>query len=150
MSHRTAQRLVSAQRASPFSSRRRHSLTNLIARNAPLSRRRLSSHEVDPSQENPSLNLWSQIREARPAVRYTVYAGLVLMVTAETAFWFNVVRAKYFPSKVDKEQDEAEKLRQDLRAAIEGYRLVWLQNYTRYYGAYVWGVGYGGLDGLCP
>ncbi|KAF3042023.1 hypothetical protein E8E11_007295 [Didymella keratinophila] len=148
MSTSTAQRLVPAQRASPFSSRQLHSLTNPSAQVIALFRRH-SSHKVNLPQENtPSLNLWSQIREARPAVRYTVYAGLGLMATAETTFWFNVIRAKYFPSKVDKEQEEAARLLDDFRAAIKGYRAVWLRNYDRYHGAYIWGAGYGGLDGL--
>lgn len=95
-----------------------------------------------------SPNLWSQIREARPAVRYTVYVGLGLMTIAETTFWFNVIRAKYFPSKVVEEQKEAARFMEDLRAAIKGYRAVWMRNYDRYYGAYIWGVDYGGLDEL--
>ncbi|KAJ4337751.1 hypothetical protein N0V87_004499 [Didymella glomerata] len=120
-------------------------LTDFIA--SPF-RRHASSRKVDPPQENPSLNLWSQIRSARPAVRYTVYGGLGLMVTAETTFWFNVIRAKYFPSKVSEEREEAVRLLDDIGAAVEGLRAVWMRNYNRYYGAYIWGAGYGGLDGL--
>lgn len=141
MSAITAQRLVSAQRASPFPVRRLHSLTDSSAPNAPLSRRHVSSHKPNPPQENPSVNLWSQIREARPAARYTLYAGLGLMATAETVFWFKVVRAKYFPSKVAEEREEAARLLEDFTTAIEGYRAVWLRNYGRYYGTYVWGAG---------
>lgn len=81
-------------------------------------------------------------------MRYTVYAGLGLMATAETTFWFNVIRAKYFPSQVTEEQEEAARLLGNFRAAIQGYRAVWLRNYDRYYGAYIWGAGYSGLDGL--
>lgn len=149
MSFRTAQRLVSAPRASPFSTRRRHSLTALSTRTAQLFRRPFSSHKVESPQEcTPSLNLWSQIRDARPAVRYTVYAGLGLMATAETTFWFNVIGAKYFPSKVAEEQEEAARLLDDLSAAIKGYRVVWMRNHDRYYSAYIWGADYGSLDGL--
>jgi hypothetical protein len=148
MSSRTAQKMVSAQRASPFPTRRLHSLTDLVARTTPLSRRQFCSHKFDSGQEKPSLNLWLQIRAAPPAVRYTVYVGLGLMATAETTFWYNVIRAKYFPSKVAEGQEEAARLMADLRAAVKGYRAVWLYNYDRYYGAYIWGVGYGGLDRL--
>jgi hypothetical protein len=70
------------------------------------------------------------------------------MVTAETTFWFNVIRAKYFPSKVSEEREEAVRLLDDIGAAVEGLRAVWMRNYNRYYGAYIWGAGYGGLDGL--
>jgi hypothetical protein len=70
------------------------------------------------------------------------------MVTAESTFWFNVVRAKYFPSKAVEGKEEADRFLQDLRTAVKGYRTVWLANYNRYYGAYAWGLGYGGLDGL--
>ena len=149
MSASTAQTLVSAQRASPFHTRQLHSLTGANARVTSPSRRFSSSHKFGPPQEKTtSLNLWSQIREARPAVRFTVYAGLGLMATAEATFWFNVIRAKYFPSKVAEEQEEAARLLDDFWLAIKGYRAVWLRNYDRYYGAYVWGVGYGGLDDL--
>lgn len=150
MSVTTVQRLVSARRASHFPTRRLHSLTDLNTQFAPLSRRHVSSHKVDPPQEKStsSPNLWAQIREARPGVRYTVYVGLGLMVTAETTFWLNVIRTKYFPSKVAEEQKEAARFMEDLRAAIKGYRVVWMRTYNRYYGAYIWGVGYGGLDGL--
>lgn len=82
-------------------------------------------------------------------MRYTVYAGLGLMATAETTFWFNIVKAKYFPSKVASEQEEATQLLDDFKAAIKDYRAVWLRNYDRYYGAYIWGAGYDGLNGLC-
>ncbi|KAF2627696.1 hypothetical protein BU25DRAFT_410833 [Macroventuria anomochaeta] len=144
------QMLVPARRASPFSTRQLHSLPGLSTQLAPLSRRHISSHKAVPPQENSasSFNLWAQIREARPAVRYTVYAGLGLMATAETTFWFNVIKSKYFPSKNAEEQDEAAQFLEDLRAVIKGYRAVWMQNYNRYYGAYVWGADYSGLDGL--
>jgi hypothetical protein len=109
--------------------------------------RRHLSHKVDPPQEKPpSLNLWSQIREARPAVRYTVYAGLGLMATAETTFWLSVIRAKYFPSSYAEEERKAEQLLESLQAAVKGFRAVWLTNYGKYYGAYTWGIEYGGLD----
>jgi hypothetical protein len=103
-------------------------------------------HTENPSL--PSFSLLQQIREARPAVRYTVYAGLGLMATVETTFWFNVLRAKFFPRASDEEKSEDEELLHRLRDAMKGYRYVWMRNYGRYYGAYVWGLGYGGLDGL--
>lgn len=81
-------------------------------------------------------------------MRYTVYAGLGLMVTAESTFWFNVLKAKYFPSAREDDQQKAKQLLEDFRAAVRGYRAVWLTNYGRYYGAYTWGLGYGGLDAL--
>ena len=81
-------------------------------------------------------------------MRYTVYAGLALMATAESTFWFNVVRAKYFPSQVVEGKEDADRFLQDLRSAVKGYRMVCLANYGRYYGAYAWGLGYGGLDEL--
>lgn len=142
MSARAVQTLVAARKASPFSTRQMHSLPGSSTSLAPLSKRHVSSHRVDSPQtkSSSSLNLWSQIKEARPAVRYTVFAGLGLMATAETTFWYNVVRAKYFPSKVAEEEEEAARFLQDLRAAVEGYRAVWMQNYDRYYGAYIWGA----------
>ena len=98
----------------------------------------------------PSLNLWSTIREARPAVRYTVYAGLGLMATVESTFWFKVLKAKFFPSVSQEEQEQADQFLETIRGAVKGYRKVWLRNYNRYYGAHLWGLGYGGLDGLDP
>jgi hypothetical protein len=149
MSTRAVPMLVAAQRASPFRTRQPHSLQRSSTRKTTLGHRLLSSHKAGPSQDSStSLNLWAQIKEARPAVRYTVYAGLALMVTAESTFWFNVVRAKYFPSKAVEGKEEADRFLQDLWNAVKGYRTVWLANYNRYYGAYAWGLGYGGLDGL--
>jgi hypothetical protein len=85
----------------------------------------------------PSFNLFSEVRNSRPAVRYTVYAGLGLMATVESTFWFNVIRAKFFP----KEKDEAEAFLANAWNALESGRAAWMGNYGRYYGGYVWGVG---------
>ena len=101
--------------------------------------------------ENPSLpsfNLFKLVRDAKPAVRYTVYAGLGLMATVETTFWFHVLRAKFFPRVSAEEQAKADALLERLNEAIKTYRHVWMANYGRYYGAHVWGLGYRGLDGL--
>ncbi|KAH6853063.1 hypothetical protein BKA58DRAFT_394792 [Alternaria rosae] len=101
--------------------------------------------------ENPSLpsfNLFKLVHEAKPAVRYTVYAGLGLMATVETTFWFHVLRAKSFPRASAEEQEKADALLQRLNEAMKNYRHVYMANYGRYYGAHVWGLGYGGLDGL--
>lgn len=92
------------------------------------------------AEQFPSLNLFVLLREAKPAVRYTVYAGLGLMATAESTFWFNVIRAKYFPSKgVEKERND--ELLKSVGEAVQGYRKAYLGNYRRYYGGYLWGVG---------
>ena len=110
-----------------------------------------SSSKPDHHAENPpppSFNLLQQIREARPAVRYTVYAGLGLMTTVETTFWFNVLRAKFFPRASGEKQRDDDELLERMGDAVKGYRRVWMGNYGRYYGADVWGLGYGGLDGL--
>jgi len=145
---RTIQVLVPARRASPFSTRQLHSLPSPSTRLAPFSKRHFS-HKTDPLQDNSlsPFSLWSQIREARPAVRYTVYAGVGLMITAESTFWLNVIRAKYFPSAREDEKEKAERFLRDLQAAVQGFRAVWMENYGRYYGSYVWGLEYGGLGG---
>jgi hypothetical protein len=103
-----------------------------------------NQHSEEPSL--PSFSLFQQIRDSKPAVRYIIYAGLGLMATVETTFWFNVLRAKFFPGTSDKKKVENEEFLQRLRDAVKGYRTVWMKNYGRYYGAYVWGLGYGGLD----
>lgn len=71
---RTVQMLVVARGASPFSIRRMHSLPDPSTHNAPPSGRYTSSHKPDPPEGRPSssLNLWVQIGEVRPAVRYPV------------------------------------------------------------------------------
>ena len=107
---------------------------------------RLGQCNEDPSRA--SFSLLQQIREARPTIRYTVYAGLGLMATVETTFWFNVLRARFFPRASGEEKSDDEELLHRLRGAMKGYRHVWMRNYGRYYGAYLWGLGYGGLDGL--
>ena len=142
---RTAQALVPARRASPFSTRRLHSLPRSSI--APPPRRHMSSQNGTPAQGNSStFNLWAQIREARPAVRYTVYAGLGLMATVESTFWYNVAKAKWFPSAAEEEKEKAEQLLRNLQTAVKGFRVAWMKNYQRYYGSYIWGLGYGGLD----
>ncbi|KAI4688947.1 hypothetical protein J4E81_007664 [Alternaria sp. BMP 2799] len=110
-----------------------------------------SAPRPDHQPENPSLpsfNLFKLVRDAKPAVRYTVYAGLGLMATVETTFWYHVLRAQFFPRASAEEQDKADALLQRLSEAMKNYRHVWMANYNRYYGAHVWGLGYGGLDGL--
>lgn len=146
---RTFPKVRSRLAASPFSSRQKHSLPGLSTVVAPPSRRHVS-RKVGKQQENSTspFNLWAQIREARPAVRYTVYAGVGLMATAETTFWFNVIKAKYVPYTGEEERENAARFVKDLQAAVKGYRAVWMKNYSRYYGAYIWGVDYGGLDNL--
>jgi hypothetical protein len=108
-----------------------------------------TSSNTPHQSENPSLpsfNIFHQIREARPAVRYTVYAGLGLMATVESTFWFQVIRAKFFPSTSEEQQRKNEEFLWRLRSAIKSARMVYIRNYGRYYGAYLWGLGYGGLD----
>jgi hypothetical protein len=70
------------------------------------------------------------------------------MATVETTFWFHVLRAKFFPRASQEEQQKADALLDRVNDAFKGYRHVWLANYGRYYAAYMWGLGYGGLDGL--
>jgi len=96
----------------------------------------------------PSFNLFKLVRDAKPAVRYTVYAGLGLMATVETTFWYHVLRAKFFPRASEEEQEKADALLERLSEAMKNYHHVWMANYCRYYGAHMWGLGYGGLDGL--
>lgn len=89
----------------------------------------------------PSFSLVKEVRNARPAVRYTIYAGLGLMATVETTFWFNVLKAKFFPSATEEEKDEAEDILSRLREGFAGYKANWMINYGNYYAGYVWGVG---------
>lgn len=70
------------------------------------------------------------------------------MVTVESTFWFNVLKAKFFPSASEVERQQAEDFLERIASAVKGYRAVWMRNYHRYYGAHLWGLGYGGLDGL--
>ena len=146
---RTVQMLVVARGASPFFTRQMHSLPDPGTLTTPPSRRYISSHKAGPLEGCPSssLNLWVQIGEARPAVRYTVYAGVGLMVTAESTFWFHVIKAKFSLLKSAEENEEAHEFLHDLRAVVTSYKIVWMGNYGRYYSAYVWGADYGGLDG---
>ncbi|KAF9691962.1 hypothetical protein EKO04_010087 [Ascochyta lentis] len=143
--------LVPARGASPLSIHRLHSLPGSSTHLAPFSRRHISSQKAHPPQENlptPAFSLWAELKATRPAVRYTVYAGIGLMATAESTFWFNVARAKYFPSTQEEEKGKADQFLQELQAAMQGYKAVWMGNYGRYYDAYIWGADYGGLDGL--
>jgi hypothetical protein len=97
-----------------------------------------TSHDGPPL---PSFNLFHAIRDSHPAVRYTVYAGLGLMATAESTFWFHIIKAKFFPSASEDEQKQADQILGNLREAIASYKANWMGNYWRYYGGYVWGVG---------
>lgn len=126
-----------------------HSLPSPSTHFAPLSIRHIS-HKTEPEQDNAlsTFSLWSEIKSARPAVRYTIYAGVGLMVTAESTFWLNVIRAKYFPSRRDDEKEKAKRLLNNLEAAVKGFRAVWMQNYGRYHASYIWGLDYSGLSGL--
>ncbi|KAF5845901.1 hypothetical protein GGP41_008388 [Bipolaris sorokiniana] len=96
----------------------------------------------------PSINLVHHLREARPVVRYTVYASLGLMATVESTFWFHVLRAKFFPRATQADRQQDDELLDRLKSAMAGFRQVWMGNYQRYYGAHLRGLGYGGLDSL--
>ena len=76
-----------------------------------------------------------------------MYAGLGLMVTVESTFWFYVLRAKLFPHP-EEAQHGADELSRRMSEAVGNIRRVWMANYKRYHSAYVWGVGYGGLDDM--
>jgi hypothetical protein len=96
------------------------------------------------SHENPTLpsfNLFQAIRDSRPAVRYTVYAGLGLMATVESTFWFHVIKAKFFPSSSAEEQQKNDQYLAHVSEAIAEYKSNWMRNYRKYYEGYVWGVG---------
>jgi hypothetical protein len=88
-------------------------------------------------QSIASFNLLKEIRASRPAVRYTVYAGLTLMATVESTFWFNVLSAKFFPSKSEEDKQKADVFLERVRGAVNGSRAAWLGNYGRYFGGYV-------------
>lgn len=99
------------------------------------------SNALPEDHSLPSFSLLKEVRNARPAVRYTIYAGLGLMVTVETTFWLNVLKAKFFPSGTEEEKNSAESVLANLREAFAGYKANWMVNYGRYYGGYIWGVG---------
>lgn len=63
------------------------------------------------------------------------------MVTVESTFWFNVIKAKFFPPASEEDKEKADEYMERIREAITGYKANWMQNYGRYYGGYVWGVG---------
>jgi hypothetical protein len=108
-----------------------------------------STHPPKPSvsslsHDNPNLlsfNLFREVRHARPAVRYTVYAGLGLMATVESTFWLSVIRAKFFPSSSEEDKARDDEFFANAWSALESGRAAWMGNYGRYYGGYVWGVG---------
>lgn len=70
------------------------------------------------------------------------------MVTVESTFWFHVLKAKFFPTTSEEQKRKNEELLERIGDAVEGLRAVYVRNYGRYYGAYTWGLGYGGLNGL--
>jgi hypothetical protein len=138
-------RYTSHNKSSHFSIRRRaFSRTSLRLRKDKGSPSNPASRKPELADPNPSLhtvNLFQQIRDAHPAVRFTVYAGLSLMVTVESTFWLHVIRAKFFPSASEEEQEKAEAFMENVREAIAEYKQDLIRNYGRYYGRYVWGVG---------
>jgi len=68
------------------------------------------------------------------------------MVTVESTFWFHVLRAKLFPRTEEEAQQRDDELVRRLSEAVANVRRVWMANYKGYYSAYVWGVGYRGLE----
>jgi hypothetical protein len=63
------------------------------------------------------------------------------MVTVESTFWFNVLRARFFPPKSEEGIEKGEELLDRVQGAVRTARNQWMGNYGRYYGGYVWGVG---------
>ena len=141
----TSTHLHNSPSATLLNTRRLH-VSATSTKDHPPSTPRPDHQAVNPSL--PSFNLFKLVREAKPAVRYTVYAGLGLMATVETTFWYHVLRAKFFSRSSAEEQDRADAFLARLNEAMRNYRHVWTANYGRYYGAYMWGLGYGGLDCL--
>jgi hypothetical protein len=100
-----------------------------------------NSKHANNNQSITSSNLLKEVRASLPAVRYTVYAGLGLIAIIESTFWFNVLRANFFPSKSEEGEKKARVLLERVRGAVDGVKAAWMGNYGRYYGRYVWGVG---------
>ncbi|KAF2868719.1 hypothetical protein BDV95DRAFT_579168 [Massariosphaeria phaeospora] len=86
----------------------------------------------------PTLSFFALVKESSRPVRYTVYAGLGLMATAETTFWTNVIYAKYFAP--DDEKEKSEEFLANAWAFIDGYRRRWIPNYQKYYSSHLWGL----------
>lgn len=123
----------------PSNSRNLHHTTQPSQLSPPTPTSKTNTNGPNPTL--PSFNLFTQIREARPAVRYTVYAGIGLMATVELTFWFNVIKAKFFPSTEVDEKAKTEQFLENVKIAIKSYRAEYLGNYRRYYGSYMWGAG---------
>ncbi|KAF1914314.1 hypothetical protein BDU57DRAFT_519247 [Ampelomyces quisqualis] len=100
-----------------------------------------STSTSTPAPPLPTFNLVHALRDSSPAVRYTVYAALALMATAESTFWLTVLKAKFFPSSSDAEKERAEVVLSRLRQAIKTARGNWMRNYGAYFGGYIWGIG---------
>ncbi|KAF2729408.1 hypothetical protein EJ04DRAFT_568676 [Polyplosphaeria fusca] len=110
-----------------------HSLALSSSRKPPKPR---PVNDPDPDNTIPSVNLFKILRQSRPLVRYTVYAGLGLMASAETTFWVKVIQHKYFPtSDTDSEDFFAEVGRR-----VQRYRQKWLGFYRDYYSKTLWGL----------
>jgi hypothetical protein len=124
------------QRLQPF-----HHSTQSASKHSTPTSSPLRSPQPPENPTLPSFNLLHQIRNSRPAVRYTVYAGLGLMVTVESTFWLTVLKAKFWPTATEGEKEKADRVLENLRGAIQGVRGAWMGNYGRYFGGYVWGIG---------
>ncbi|KAF1966618.1 hypothetical protein BU23DRAFT_560033 [Bimuria novae-zelandiae CBS 107.79] len=93
-------------------------------------------HQALFHQHSPSI--WTQIRTSHRRTRYIIYTGIFLAATAETAFWANVVWAKYFARASDRSRADAFLSR--CRDAVTEYRARWLKNYTLYWARNLWGL----------
>jgi len=97
-----------------------------------------SSPPQTPSSTPSPFNIWTQIRESKRSIRYTIYTGFALAVTAETTFWANVIYAKWFAGEEDKEKADA--FLERFSEAIRGYRARWIVNYGNYWSKHLWGL----------
>lgn len=115
----------------------RHTVTKDQVQNA---KTRKPNSAPNSLPENPSFgggDLIKAIRELKRPARWVLYFGFGLLATAESTFWFNVIRAKFFAKEDDvKSQEFLERVKE----AVKGYRYVWLPNYRRYYEAHMWGI----------
>jgi hypothetical protein len=98
-----------------------------------------------PTPTNPHMRehpkgptLFTQITRLPQSARYPLYAGFALVAAGETAFWGNLVYAKWFAK--EEQRADAELLLERFREALKGYRARWMVNYGRYWGAALWGL----------
>jgi hypothetical protein len=102
-----------------------------------------SKSKPKPAPENPGNpsiptgNLKDILKDLKGPTRWIVICSFLVLASAETTFWIQVIHAKFF---ADEDDAAASEFLERCKEALAGFRRAWLPNYQSYYASSIWGL----------